>query len=77
MTFFDEFIQGWADFWSASLGEKLPTGFLERVVFLISQYGMSFLRGAGWTFVIALVGTAIGFFDRTDLRDCADDSRNA
>ncbi len=61
MTFFDEFIQGWADFWSASLGEKLPTGFLERVVFLISQYGMSFLRGAGWTFVIALVGTAIGF----------------
>ena len=76
MTFFDEFIQGWADFWSASLGEKLPTGFLERVVFLISQYGMSFARRR-MDICHCARGYGDRFFDRTDLRDCADDSRNA
>lgn len=58
---FNEFIQGWQEFITASLGDKLPAGFFERVLFLLSHYGPSFLKGAGFTFLIALVGTAIGF----------------
>ena len=34
--------------------------FWERVLFLLQQYGPSFLRGAGVTMVIALVGTLAG-----------------
>ena len=31
-----------------------------RIIYLVSNYGISFLRGAGTTIVIALVGTLIG-----------------
>ena len=38
----------------------MPPSFGGRLVFIIQNYGMSFLRGAGVTMIIALVGTAIG-----------------
>lgn len=39
---------------------SLPSGFLERILFIIQRYGMSILRGAGSTLLIAVVSTAIG-----------------
>ena len=42
------------------MSSTLPTGYWDRVVFLISNYGISFLRGAGSTLLIALVGTFVG-----------------
>ena len=39
---------------------KLPSGFFERIVFILERYGVSLLRGAGTTLAIAIVGTAIG-----------------
>lgn len=38
----------------------MPTDFLGRIVYLLERYGTSYLRGAGVTMVIALVGTVIG-----------------
>lgn len=38
----------------------MPTTFFEWVVFLLNQYGMIFLKGAGVTLLLALVGTFIG-----------------
>jgi putative lysine transport system permease protein len=38
----------------------LPEGFLDRVLFILQQYGNSLTKGAGTTLLIALVGTAIG-----------------
>lgn len=38
----------------------MPEDFYGRIVYLLQRYGMSFLKGAGVTMVIALVGTAIG-----------------
>lgn len=38
----------------------LPQGFFNRIVFLLQEYGASFLRGAANTLIIALVSTAIG-----------------
>lgn len=38
----------------------MPQDFFGRIVFIIDQYGMSFLQGAGVTMLIALVGTLIG-----------------
>ena len=34
--------------------------FLERIVYLLQNYGMSFLQGAGTTLAIAVVSTIIG-----------------
>lgn len=34
--------------------------FLERIIYLLQQYGMSYLKGAGTTLAIAVVSTAIG-----------------
>ena len=34
--------------------------FLERIVYLLQQYGTSYLKGAGTTLVIALVSTFVG-----------------
>lgn len=42
------------------LAGGLPKGFLERIIFILQNYGLSLLRGAGITLVIALVGTLIG-----------------
>ena len=39
---------------------SLPDDFLGRIIFIIEQYGMSLLKGAGTTLLIALVGTLIG-----------------
>ncbi|MEG2634389.1 MAG: amino acid ABC transporter permease, partial [Oscillospiraceae bacterium] len=39
---------------------KLPTGFFERIVFILERYGASLLRGAETTLAIAIVGTVIG-----------------
>lgn len=39
---------------------SLPTDFLGRIIFLITNYSSSFLRGAGGTIAIAIVGTAVG-----------------
>lgn len=39
---------------------NLPTEFFPRIQFLLSHYGPSFLRGAGNTLIIALVGTVVG-----------------
>lgn len=39
---------------------SLPQDFLGRIIFLIQKYGMSLLKGAGTTILIALVGTIIG-----------------
>lgn len=38
----------------------MPGDFWGRIVYLLQQYGGSFLKGAGVTMVIALVGTFIG-----------------
>jgi len=37
-------------------------GFWDWVVFIIERYGEWFIRGAGTTLAIALVGTVVGFF---------------
>ena len=34
--------------------------FLERIIYLLQNYGMSFLQGAGTTLAIAIVSTIIG-----------------
>lgn len=34
--------------------------FLERIIYLLQQYGISYLKGTGTTLVIAIVSTAIG-----------------
>ncbi len=39
---------------------NLPSGFLERIGYIIENYGGSLLRGAGTTLLIAFVGTLIG-----------------
>ncbi|MEG1069402.1 MAG: amino acid ABC transporter permease [Ruthenibacterium sp.] len=39
---------------------QLPSGFFARILFILQQYGMSLLRGAGTTLLIAVVGTVIG-----------------
>ncbi|MDD6884913.1 MAG: amino acid ABC transporter permease, partial [Eubacteriales bacterium] len=38
----------------------MPTGFGERIIYILQKYGMSFLRGAGTTMIIALVSTLVG-----------------
>ena len=38
----------------------LPTGFFERIIYILQKYGTSLLRGAGTTLAIAIVGTLIG-----------------
>lgn len=38
----------------------MPEDFWGRIVYLLDQYGLSFLKGAGVTMVIALIGTFIG-----------------
>ena len=40
----------------------LPQDFIGRIIFIIQNYGMSLLKGAGTTLAIALVGTLIGCF---------------
>lgn len=39
---------------------SLPDDFWGRVVYLLQQYGSSFLRGAGTTMLIAVISTAVG-----------------
>lgn len=39
---------------------SLPQDFLGRIIFIIQNYGMSLLKGAGTTLLIALIGTVIG-----------------
>lgn len=39
---------------------SLPDDFLGRIIFIINEYGLSLLKGAGTTLLIALVGTLIG-----------------
>ena len=38
----------------------MPTDYWARVVYLVTHYSASFLRGAGSTLLIALVGTFVG-----------------
>ncbi len=38
----------------------MPESFLGRIVFILREYSFSFLRGAGVTMIIAIVGTIIG-----------------
>lgn len=38
----------------------LPESFWGRIVYLLQEYGMSFLKGAGNTMLIAIVGTFLG-----------------
>lgn len=38
----------------------MPTDFWGRIIYLLDQYGLSFVKGAGVTMIIALVGTFIG-----------------
>lgn len=38
----------------------MPNDFFGRIVYILQQYGFSFLRGAGVTMVLALVGTFLG-----------------
>lgn len=38
----------------------MPADFLGRIIYILERYGPSFLRGAGNTMIIALVGTLIG-----------------
>lgn len=40
----------------------MPADFMGRIVYILERYGPSFIRGAGVTMVIALVGTLIGCF---------------
>ena len=39
---------------------SLPQDFFGRIIFILENYGMSLLKGAGTTLLIALVGTIIG-----------------
>ena len=39
---------------------SLPQDFFGRIIFIIQKYGMSLLKGAGTTLIIAIVGTVIG-----------------
>ena len=39
---------------------SLPEDFLGRIIFILNEYGMSLLKDAGTTLLIALVGTIIG-----------------
>lgn len=39
---------------------SLPSGFFQRILFILDRYGVSLLRGAGTTLIIAIVGTVIG-----------------
>ncbi|MEA4912786.1 MAG: amino acid ABC transporter permease [Oscillospiraceae bacterium] len=38
----------------------MPSGFIERIGFILERYGASLLQGAGKTLLIAFVGTLIG-----------------
>ncbi|WP_197467977.1 amino acid ABC transporter permease [Clostridium sp. Marseille-P299] len=38
----------------------MPSDFLGRIFYILKEYGSSFVRGAGVTMIIALVGTFIG-----------------
>lgn len=38
----------------------MPAGFFERIIFILQEYGMSLLKGAGTTIVIAVVATFVG-----------------
>ena len=38
----------------------MPDTFMGKIMMLVEEYGMSFVRGAGVTMIIALVGTLIG-----------------
>lgn len=42
------------------MNSSLPTSFLPRILYLLQNYGDSFLRGAATTLAVALVGTLIG-----------------
>ena len=37
----------------------LPASFGGRIIFILQSYGVSFLKGAGLSLLIALAGTAI------------------
>ena len=39
---------------------NLPDDFFGWVVFLIQKYGESFIKGAAYTLILALIGTVIG-----------------
>lgn len=39
---------------------SMPSDFLGRIFYILKEYGASFMRGAGVTMLIALVGTIIG-----------------
>lgn len=39
---------------------SLPDDFIGRIIFIIENYGLSLLKGAGTTLLIALVGTLLG-----------------
>lgn len=39
---------------------SLPQDFIGRIIFIIQKYGMSLLKGAGTTLIIAIIGTFIG-----------------
>lgn len=39
---------------------SMPSDFLGRIFYILKEYGSSFVRGAGVTMIIALVGTFIG-----------------
>ena len=38
----------------------MPQSFLGRIEMILSRYGMSIIRGAGFTMLIALIGTVFG-----------------
>lgn len=42
------------------MNSTLPTDYWARVLYLVTNYSTSFLRGAGSTLLIALVGTLVG-----------------
>ena len=47
--------------------------FWERILYLLQEYGTSYLKGAGTTLVIALVSTAERFPVKKDcFKDCKD-----
>lgn len=39
---------------------SLPQSFFGRIIFIIQKYGLSMLKGAGTTLIIALIGTIVG-----------------
>lgn len=39
---------------------SLPQDFIGRIIFIIQKYGLSLLKGAGTTLIIAIIGTFIG-----------------